>query len=165
MKEIGGLSDALKHWRSKKGGTVRANATLIKEIKGGLSDAFKDLQNIIKNKMKDAAKNGTNHINSAPGSRRAGWCLTLGSFSANLEYDYSFDPNDKNKGYDIPIHFWGYDTWDFEFKKSQWYDLPTHLHNFFEELIPGYVAGEGKPFDVTYDFYHTLHVQEGCIIF
>ena len=36
---------------------------------------------------------------------------------------------------------------------------------FFEELIPGYVAGEGKPFDVTYDFYHTLHVQEGCIIF
>ena len=47
MKEIGGLSDALKHWRSKKGGTVRANATLIKEIKGGLSDAFKDLQNII----------------------------------------------------------------------------------------------------------------------
>ena len=63
MKEIGGLSDALKHWRSKKGGTVRANATLIKEIKGGLSDAFKDLQNIIKNKKKDATKNGTNHIN------------------------------------------------------------------------------------------------------
>ena len=165
MTEIGGLLDAMKYWKTKKGGTVKANAKLINEIKSGLSNAFQDLQNIIKNKIKDAAKDGTNHIKSEPGSRRAGWCPTLGSFSANLEYDYSFDPNDKNNGFDIPIHFWGYDTWDFEFKKAQWYDIPTHLHNIFEEFGPSLVAGEGKPFDITYDFHHTLHVNAGCIIF
>ena len=153
MQTIGGLSDAVKYWRSNNGGTVAANEKLIKEIKGSLSKVFNELEKIVKKKIADAEKNKTYHIQSEPGSRRAGWCLTLGSFSVDIEYDYKFAPKQTN--HNITYHFSGYDTWDFELKKSQWYDIPTHLRNLFEEIIPNMIAGKGTPFDVTYDFYET----------
>ena len=157
MEEIGGLSDAIAHWKSKKGGTVLADDILIEEIKSSLSEVFEKLENIVVGKIENAKENETYHIESAPGSRRAGWCLTLGWFSVNIEYDYDFEPNQKT--HYIKFHFWGYDTWDFEFKKCEWYDVPTHLHNIFEEFFPSLYAGDGKPFDIEYDFYVTLRVE------
>ena len=72
---------------------------------------------IVKDKIKDARRNGTYHIKNEPGSRRASWCPTLGCYSVNIKYNYYFADNPERKNRDINSHFWGYDTWDFEYKK------------------------------------------------
>ena len=171
MTTIGGLNDAIKYWRSKKGGTVRANNQLIEEIKYSMLGDQEHpgvlngvLRGVMK-KIKQAKKDKTYHVKSAPGSYRGCWCLTLGSFAFNIEYDYDFSSEPERKKHKINFHFWGKDTWDFETQKAKWYDVPTHLHNIFEEKIPSLVAGEGKPFDITYDFYWDLESKDGCIIF
>ena len=171
MPEIGGLIDAINYWRSKKGGTVRANNDLINEMKSHMYGTPSDPGVLIevlkgvKDKIKQAKKNKTYHIKSAPGSYRGCWCPTLGSFSFNIEYDYDFSDEPERKDHTINFHFWGYDTWDFEPKKVEWYDLPGHLSNLVEEKIPSLIAGDGKPFDITYDFYWELSSKDGCSIF
>ena len=171
MTTIGSLKDAIDYWRSKKGGKVKANEKLINEMKYymyGTPDEpgvlVSDVLVGIKKKIKEAKKNKTYHIKSAPGSYRGSWCLTLGSFAFNIEYDYDFSDEPDRKKHKIEFHFWGYDTWDFEKKKVKWYNLPGHLHNLVEETIPSLIAGDGKPFDITYDFYWTLESNETCMI-
>ena len=159
MTEIGGLRDAINYWRTKKGGTVKANNKLIEEIKKSMTKSLnKDIIPGVINKIKQSKKDKTYHVKNAPGSRRGYWCLTLGSFSINIEYDYDFKSEPGRKKHEIKFHFYGYDTWDFECKKVAWYNIPGHLNNLVEEIIPNKIAGDGTPFNVTYDFYwsHTL---------
>ena len=172
MTTIGGLGDAINYWRSKKGGTVKANNKLIQEMKSFMYGTpehpgvlLGDVLNGVKKKIKQAKKDKTYHIKSAPGSYRGCWCPTLGSFAFNIQYDYDFSDEPERKHHKINFHFWGYDTWDFEPKKVQWYDIPGHLNNLIEEKIPNMVAGDGKPFDISYDFYWTLDSNETCLIF
>ena len=171
MTTIGGLNDAIAYWRSKKGGTVKANNTLIAEIKAALMGAREcpgvlfEVLNGIKKKIKQAKQDKTYHIKSDPNSYRGSWCLTLGSFAINIEYDYDFSDEPERKDHKINFHFWGRDTWDFEPKKKKWYDVPGHIENLIEEKIPNMIAGDGKPFDITYDFYWTLDTRDSCLIF
>ena len=116
-------------------------------------------------KIKQAKKDKTYHVKNAPNSYRGSWCLTLGSFAFNIEYDYDFSSEPERKKHKINFHLWGSDLWDFERQKAKQYDVPTHLYNLFEEYIPSLVAGDGKPFTVTYDFYCELESQDTCLIF
>ena len=148
---ISDIFDAIDHYRGKSGQTVYADSTLIGEIKsaGGYKDIIKDLEGSIKDKITDAKiKNGT-EIKAADGSYRSSWCLTLGSHSLNI--DYSFVPHYGNNS--VRIHFWGSDRWDFENNDSY-----NFIENLIEERIPSLIAGDGKPFDVKYDFYDTVTV-------
>jgi hypothetical protein len=165
MVIINCLSEAKEYWKSNRGGTVQAGDRLIMEMKMALNPIFDDdIIEIVRKKIKEARRDGTYHIRSASGSRRGCWCLTLGSFSVNIEYDYSFSPETKH--HFVEFHLFGYDTWDFEFKKCQWYDIPSHIHNFCEEFLPRNIwAGEGTPFDIEYDFYWTHDFNENPSFF
>ena len=111
MTEIGGLNDAINYWRSKKGGTVKANSNLISEMKSYMlgtpqdPGVLIDVLNGVKNKIKQAKKDKSYHIKSAPGSYRGCWCPTLGSFAFNIEYDYDFSDEPERKDHSIDFHF------------------------------------------------------------
>jgi len=148
---ISDIFDAIEHYRGKSGKTVYADSTLISEIKsaGDYKDMIKDLKGTIKNKITATKiKNGT-VIKAASGSNRGSWCLTLGSHLLNI--DYSFVPKYGNNN--VSIHFWGSDRWDFENNENYGF-----IKNLIEERIPSLIAGDGKPFDVKYDFYDTITV-------
>ena len=171
MTTIGGLKEAIAYWRSKKGGTVKASNKLIEEMKAAMlgdrenPGVLVEVLNGINKKIKQAKKDKTYHIKNEPGSYRGSWCLTLGSFQIFIAYDYDFSVEPERKDHKINFHFWGKDTWDFEPKKKQWYDVLGHIDNLIEEKIPSMVAGDGKPFVITYDFYWTLDSRDHCIIF
>jgi len=146
------LYDALVHYKGKSGTTVYADNTLIKEIKDHKTykKMIKELKNGIKEKITNSAIKNHDTIKAADGSYRGVWCLTLGSIKLNI--NYSFVPKKgKNK---VKLHFWGTDRWDFA--KNDNYNL---IQNLAEEYIPSFIAGDGKPFDVKYDFYETVTVE------
>ena len=89
----------------------------------------------------------------------------MGSFSINIEYDYDFSWDPERTAHYINFHFYGYDTWEFDCKKVAWYNIPGHFHNLFEEIIPEMIAGDGTPFDITYDFYWEIICKDTCLIF
>ena len=171
MTEINGLTDAINYWRSKKGGTVKAGGKLIEEMKNNMIGTphepgpLREVLNGVKKKIKQAKNDKTYHVKSSPGSYRGGWCPTLGCFAFNIEYDYDFSNEPERKNHQIKFHFWGSDTWDFEPKKVKKYDIFGHINNLIEEKIPSMIAGDGKPFDITYDFYWTLESRDFCLIF
>ena len=151
MVLINNLFDAIKYWRSKKGGKVYAGDELINSIKRPFYKILaEDIIPGIREKIKNARRNKTYHIRNAPGSRRACWCSTLGSFSVNIEYDYYFESNWTK--HSINFHFFGYDRWDFEKMEANWYEIDKHLHNLYEEFCQSLAAGDGKPYDIYYDF-------------
>ena len=157
MVIVNNLNDLIKYWRSGNGGEVYVGNQLINEMKRHLLDIFKnDIIPIIRNKIKQSRNNRTYHIRSEYGSRRGCWCTSLGSFSVNIEYDYSFNP--QTTYHNIEFHLHGYDDWDFEYKKG--HDLKTILHNIFEEYVPSKIAGKGKVFQVKYDFHWNLDFNE-----
>ena len=171
MTTIGNIFNAIDYWRSKKGGTVKANDQLINEIKVYMwgehecPGVMQKVLNGVMKKIKQAKNDGTYHVCNEPGSYRGCWCPTLGSFAFNIEYDYDFSCEPERKKHRINFHLWGRDTWDFETTKCEWYDIPIHLRNIFEEQIPSLIAGDGEPFDITYNFYWELESKDGCIIF
>jgi len=91
------------------------------------------------------------------------WKITLGSY--RIDIDYSFVVKE-GINYFL-IHFTGNNPWDFEFqtldfniflypfKFVKWF-----LYNIAEEYIPSSLAGEGKTFDITYDFYYKMEVTK-----
>ena len=70
-------------------------------------------------KIKQAKKDKTYHVKNAPNSYRGSWCLTLGSFAFNIEYDYDFSSEPERKKHKINFHLWGSDLWDFERQKAK----------------------------------------------
>ena len=44
--------------------------------------------------------------------------------------------------------------------EAKWYEIKKHLHNLYEEICASQFAGEGKPFDIYYDFYWTIDFKE-----
>lgn len=150
---IGNLNDALAHYRSKAGGRIPANESLFKEMKSDPSfkKNFGPKGNVVKGiqtKIANALRNGEKTVSNEIGSRRGMNCRTLGSYSASIEYNH---PVSSGKNI-VSIRLYGYDCWDFE---------PSEAHNWFgnltQEIIPGIIAGNGKPFDITYDF--TIQVE------
>ncbi|ORX48950.1 hypothetical protein BCR36DRAFT_584070 [Piromyces finnis] len=111
------------------------------------ADSYKnmlvELSQTIKNKISIDKIINKETISAAQGSRRGIWCLTLGSYSVDI--DYNFIPV---IGWNtVKIHFSGYDIWDFEWnnQKGFWY-------NFVEEKLPEVCVGSGKSFKITYKF-------------
>jgi len=149
---ISNITDALSHYRGGSGNTVPANQNLINEMKndGTYKKMIKELKEIIKNKITQNTIKNKETISAAPGSRRGLRCGCLGSYSVNI--NYSFIPRNGNNN--ISIHFSGYDTWDFE-----WNDKAGFLYNVTQEVIPSKIAGEGKPFKITYDFCDNIEIN------
>lgn len=155
MSSIGNLTDALAHYRSKAGGRVPANESLINEMKNDstFKSNFGSNGSVVKgiqSKIQEALRNGNSIVENAPGSRRGMNCDTLGSYSASIEYKHHVTPG-KNS---VKIRLFGSDCWDFE---------PSDAHSWFgnltKEIIPGMLAGDGKPFDITYDFTITVEIN------
>ncbi|ORX47572.1 hypothetical protein BCR36DRAFT_371635 [Piromyces finnis] len=158
---ISDLAMAIGHYRGKSGKTVPASNTLInEEMKKSLKykNMKKELKKIIKDKVTDEKIKNETVIRNAKNSGRGLWCLTLGSYYVNI--DYAFYP--KSGWNTVKIHFSGYDTWDFEhikkekdqnFLKNFWNGIKTGIHNILDEDIPSFIAGDGKTYDITYDFY------------
>ena len=151
LSSISNLDDALEHYRGKSGITLPANQNLINEMKSNSSykSMIKELKKGIKSKITSEAFLNGETIKAEPGSYRGISCLTLGSYKVNI--DYSFVPKEGDNK--IRIHFWGSDKWDFE-----WNDSYNLIENIIEEEIPSRIAGDGKPFDITYDFYDEVTI-------
>ena len=149
---ISNITEALSHYRGGSGNTVPANQNLINEMKN--HDTYKkminELKETIKKKITQNKINNRKTISAASGSRRGLRCGCLGSYSVDI--NYSFIPINGNNN--INIHFSGYDTWDFE-----WNDNAGFLYNITQEVIPSIVAGKGKPFIITYDFYDNITIN------
>ena len=148
---ISNVTDALSHYRGKSGKTVPAHENLINEMKNDKTykKMINELKEIIKNKITQNTINNRETISAASGSRRGLRCGCLGSYSVDI--NYSFVP--KNGENNVNINFSGYDTWDFE-----WNENAGFLYNVTQEVIPSMVAGKGKPFKITYDFYDNITI-------
>ena len=152
---ISNLTDALAHYRSKAGGSVPASQALIEEMKcqPSFQNTFGpngDVTRGIANKIHDALNQGRSHVQSEPGSRRGLSCHTLGSYSVNIEYNHPVCHGENR----VNVHLWGYDSWDFEDNKGY-----NAFENFIKERIPGFIAGDGKAFNITYDFNHIITIH------
>ena len=152
MDSIGGFVDALRHYRSFAGGRVPANENLINEMKNDNSykKMIKELRHILTNKgCSQIRQKNFSPISAASGSMRGISCQTLGSYGVNIEY--KFTPKFGENW--IEIHFYGYDSWDFNDNKNyNWFQ------NVTREKIPGMIAGKGKEYDVTFDFKEWISV-------
>lgn len=147
--------DALKHYKSNAGGEVPANQKLINDMQkeSSFQKVFGpkgDVTNGIREKIKKALQNGTKRVQNAPGSHRALWIFTLGNYSVNIEYDHSVSSGENH----VSIHLYGKDLWDFETS-----DNHSAWENFIEETVPGWIAGKGTPFYVTYDFHINIIIN------
>ena len=147
---IGSLTEACSHYRSNAGGTVKANSKLYEEMKNDNSFKNKfisEMIGILKKKIIDSDV-GT-FIQSAPGSNRPLSCSTMGMYKLNIEYRHEVKVGINN----VVLHLFGSDKWDFEPSKDKGF-----FKNLTQEIIPGWVAGKGTPFDITYDFKYTVQI-------
>lgn len=147
---INSLTDACSHYRSKAGGQVKANPQLYEEMKNSSSFKNKFIPEMIKI-LKDKiikADVGT-LIKSAPGSNRPLSCTTMGMYKLNIEYCHKVTVGVNY----VELHLFGSDKWDFETSKDKGF-----FKNLTQEIIPGLIAGKGKPFDITYDFKYTVQI-------
>lgn len=157
QSSISNLTDALAHYRSNAGGSVPATEVLIDEMKKHKSfrDAFGpngDVTNKIRDKIREALSDpspGKQFISNERGSYRGLRCYTLGSYSLNIEYNHRVCKGTNH----VRLHLYGSDRWDFEYNPNEKFHK-----NLVNEIIPGIVAGNGTPFDITYNFYHTLEI-------
>ena len=147
---INHLLDAMEHYKSGAGGTVKAGKLLIVEIRTSQYMRMKkEAQNIaktIKSKLPGKTLNGSGNVNYV-------FCLTLGHF--DFKYTYSLTIL-KNKKCRIKFSCRGSDLWDFEHGQSQ--NVKQYLHNLFQEDIPNFILGSGKKFTISYDFNYTFDV-------
>ena len=148
---ISDLKEALSHYRGKSGNTVPASPILIHEMKShdSFNKMIRELKEKIKGKINDTAiKNGT-IIKSDDGSRRGKIkCNTLGSYSVDLSYSFTPKKGDNT----FYIHFKGSNPWDFEKNGKFMYDL-------INEDIPSAIAGDGKAYDITYEFSYLVTIN------
>ena len=149
---ISNITDALSHYRGKSGKTVPATNVLIQEMKadGSFKKMIKELEGTIKSKITKEKINKKETISAAPGSRRGVRCGCLGSY--NLNISYSFVPKIGDNKFDI--YFSGSDLWDFEPS-----DQKNWFQNLVEEKIPGMLAGDGVPFNITYSFEYSMCIK------
>ena len=148
---IGSLSDACSHFRSKTGGQVKANSSLYSEMKNDktFKDFVNEMTNILTNKVKNA-KVG-DKIQNAPNSNRPVKCTTMGAYKLNIEYNHKVNAGTNN----IELHLYGSDLWDFQPSDDKgWFQ------NLTTEIIPGMIAGDGTPFDITYDFKYVIQIKK-----
>ncbi len=148
---IGSLTDACSHYRSNKGGLVKANPYLYQEMKADSSfkNFVNEMTNILTNKVKNAKVGDV--IQNAPNSNRGLKCTTMGAYKLNIEYKHKVAAGMNN----INLHLFGLDLWDFEPSDDKgWF------RNLTTETIPGLVAGKGTPFDITYDFNYSIQIKK-----
>ena len=176
-KSIDNLCQAIQHYKKKEGGTVRASSILINNLKNDESCFYFDKKNyqliktelteIIKQKIIEEKKKGSKKstIRNAPNSFRSGWYLTLGSYVLNIEYEKEIDfSNIKSYNFEFNVHFYGEDLWDFEETDCEG-DIRCFFHNIFEEKLPHLAVGDGKEFNISYDFYDTINVNINSLDF
>ena len=147
---IGSIGDACSHYRSKAGGVVRANSRLYEEMKKDKSfEAFiSEMQGILRGKIENADLDS--YIRNFPESNRPLNCTTMGAYKLNIEYNHKVTIGVNY----VDLHLFGEDLWDFKPSPDK-----GILKNFFDEIIPGAVAGEGVEFSISYYFYYTVKVE------
>ena len=181
---IDNLCQAIQHYKANKDGkTIPATKNLISHMKefsniymkaanivagtkfSFYSDVKNEIKDIIKGKIDDAKKlnlnKGTKIIESDKGSNRGAWYLTIGSYRLNIEYKKLVDLS-KNK-FDFQIHWYGEDIWDFEPKECKSSNVLKKficfVDNILEEHLPSLIVGEGKIYNISYDFYDTVTIE------
>ena len=142
--------DACSHYRSKVGGVVKANSNLYEEMKKDKSFFNKFIPEMIKILSDKIIKTdvGT-FIQSAPNSNRPLNCSTMGMYKLNIEYNHKVSVGVNY----VELHLFGSDKWDFQTSKDK-----GVFKNLTQEIIPGMIAGDGKPFDISYDFKYTIKI-------
>ena len=148
--QINNIGEAMQHYKSYAGGTVKAGSKLISDIKSS-----------IKKVMKNEAQKIANNIKSKlPGKRYSGsgnvyyaFCLTLGHFDFQYTYSLTVQTNKKCK---INFTCSGQDLWDFDHEKSQ--NLKRYFRNLMYEDIPSSILGPGREFYISYRFTYTVDV-------
>jgi len=158
---ISNIFEALAHYRAQSGLTVPANQCLINDLKSksDFINMKEELKNTIKTKITDDKIMKKSKIKASEGSRRGLWYLTLGHYSVDINYEFipKYGRNSFN------INYSGYDTWDFEHVKipnnlSVFEKLKLYVHNFLEDIF-SLCAGEGKPFNITYNFDDEMSID------
>jgi hypothetical protein len=151
---INSLDDAIMYWRSNKGGSCAGGSGLWAEMQA--DSTFKAQFDRTGATVTAIAKKAQGLVASRqpcqadPGSFRGLHCLTMGSYRCNIEY--SFVPVKGNNR--VEIRFYGRDTWNFDWMPG----VKNIWHNITSEAIPSWLAGPGKPFDVTFDFKKVVEV-------
>jgi len=148
---ISDIYDAISHYRGKSGNEVPANQNLVKEMKS--DKTYKDLITNLKSDIRKQItatkiQQGIKIQNPAELNKLLK-CTTLGSYYANISY--SFIP--KNGNNSVRVNFMGSDRWDFD-----WNSGYNFWQNLFKEEIPSWIAGDGEPFNITFDFYDDITV-------
>jgi hypothetical protein len=146
--EINSLDDAIMYWRSKRGGSCPAGPGLWAEMQAdstfqGEFGKEGAVVTAIATKAQSLVASGQ-VCQNAPGSYRGLRCLTMGSYRCNIEY--SFMPVEGSN--QVEIRFYGSDPWNFDWMPG----VQNLWHNITAETIPSWFAGDGKSFDVTFDF-------------
>lgn len=178
---IDNLCQAIQHYKKNTGKEVAASSTLIDYIKTTKNEYFEkylksyidvknEIRDIIKKKINDEKENGAKKviIKNALNSFRSAWCLTLGSYTLNIEYEKEIDFSNKNTHlFKFNVHFKGKDYWDFDEKECEYGNVLEYigcfLHNLLEEKIPNSIVGKGKKFWISYDFYDEITVDTNAL--
>ena len=147
---IGSLVYACSHYRSQAGVVVKTNSNIYEEMK--IDEIFKnkfipEMIGILKSKITDTDVGSS--IASAPNSNRPVSCSTMGMYKLNIEYNHKVTVGINY----VELHLFGSDLWDFEPSKDK-----GVFKNLTQEIIPGLVAGKGKPFSISYDFKYTIEI-------
>lgn len=154
MQSISNITEALKHYRSKKGGSVSGNENLFDEMKSDKSfqkyfsaSPEGEIIQEIKKKVEESLKNNGGDIQNSKNERKALQCMTLGCYCINIEYNHTPVHGDNT----VNIRLFGSDKWDFETSKNaSWFRNLTH--ETIPKLLARYHGQDGIPFDITYDF-------------
>jgi hypothetical protein len=154
-RSIGNLTDAIVYWRSGRGGTVPGNEDLYEEMQSDSSfeDCFGpdgSITELLESKIRKALRSGARRISAPPGSFRGLRCATLGSYRLDIDYDHAVS----RRLNEVGVQLSGSDLWDFETNPNEGF-----VHNLCNEWIPEMMAGEGKPFSITYDFTITISIE------
>jgi len=171
---ISNFLDAFNRYRSRLGGTCTATKELIKIMKESNNihiipfDGFKsfdekmyELEETIMNKIEKERKKIGDKVENAPNSSLGElWCFPLGSYSVNLEYSFILKEGINH----VKVHFSGCNKWDFE-----WNPDNSYIYNMVEEKLPEFAAdfgvpGGGIPFDICYEFSHTIKLDPRSIL-
>ena len=151
-KGIGSVEEACSHYRSRAGGTVRANSRLYEEMKNDKSfpKFISEMRNILRDKIKKTDLDS--YIRNAPESNRPLECITMGKYKLNIEYNHKVSIGTNY----VKLHLYGEDLWDFKGSPDKGF-----IGNMANEVIPGMIAdffGDGLEFNISYDFEYTVEV-------
>jgi RHS repeat-associated protein len=165
QSEINSFKDALAHYRSSAKGSVPAGQGLYSEMRADSSYKNRvltgSLPDRISGRLATVPHSQNNGLfNAAPGSTIGQLnSHALGSYGLGVNYTAwwtatGWSNRQRTINGNVNLTLTLSETWDFETNEN---------YNFFENLlrewIPGWIAGDGKPFTITGTLYETLNLS------